>query len=85
MAALAVTNCTAVASPAELYTTLGPLHVNAAGWAKPEPSLWPAPRQSLQPALWPWETCKAALHATGRLVSTKFGCLGWGSKTHERF
>jgi gentisate 1,2-dioxygenase len=41
------------------------------GWAKREPSLWPAPRKNFVPAHWPYASGKAALEAAGRFVSTE--------------
>lgn len=42
------------------------------GWAKREPSLWPAPRKNFVPAHWSYASGKAALEAAGRFVSTEF-------------
>lgn len=41
------------------------------GWNKPEPSLWPAPRKTFQPAHWSYAVAKAALDAAGPLISTE--------------
>jgi gentisate 1,2-dioxygenase len=53
-----------------LYKMLAPLSVGA-GWAKPTPSLWPAPHKTFLPAHWSYEYGKAALDAAGRLIDTK--------------
>jgi len=53
-----------------LYQMLAPLSVGA-GWAKPTPSLWPAPHKTFLPAHWSYEQGKAALDAAGRLIDTK--------------
>src|SRR6185295_8947004 len=53
-----------------LYQGLAPLSIGA-GWAKPTPSLWPAPRKTFHPAHWRWEDGKAALTAASRLVNTE--------------
>lgn len=52
-----------------LYRLLSPLSVGA-GWAKPTPSLWPAPNKTFRPAHWSYEAGKAALEAAGRLIDT---------------
>jgi gentisate 1,2-dioxygenase len=54
-----------------LYQMLAPLSIGA-GWAKPTPSLWPAPHKTFLPAHWSYEQGKAALDAAGRLIDTKF-------------
>ena len=41
------------------------------GWAKPEPSMYPKPKQSLAPAHWPYRHAKPALDAAGRFVNTE--------------
>lgn len=41
------------------------------GWAKREPSLYPSPKQSFEPAHWTYALGKAALDAAGRHVSTE--------------
>jgi gentisate 1,2-dioxygenase len=41
------------------------------GWNKPEPSLWPAPRKTFNPAHWSYTVAKAALDAAGPLISTE--------------
>ena len=40
------------------------------GWAKPTPSLYPAPKQNFVPAHWKFSDARPALHAAGRLVGT---------------
>lgn len=40
------------------------------GWDKPEPSLYPLPKENFVPVGFSWETGKAALDAAGRLIST---------------
>ena len=57
-------------SLAELYAQLEPLHAGA-GWNKPTPSLWDAPRKTFIPAHWRYEQAKAALDAAGRLINTE--------------
>jgi gentisate 1,2-dioxygenase len=41
-----------------------------AGWNKPTPSLWPAPRKTLLPAHWKYQVARGALDAAGRLINT---------------
>jgi gentisate 1,2-dioxygenase len=53
----------------ELYGKLGPAGMGA-GWNKPTPSLWPAPRKTLVPAHWKYELARGALDAAGRLINT---------------
>ncbi len=50
-----------------LHGMLAPLSVGP-GWAKPTPSLWPAPRETFRPAHWSYAHAKGALDAAGRLV-----------------
>ena len=54
----------------QLYGLLKPLNVGP-GWAKPTPSLWPAPRQTMLPAHWSYAHAKGALQAAGRLINTE--------------
>jgi gentisate 1,2-dioxygenase len=54
----------------ELYPMLGAIGLGA-GWAKPTPSLWPAPRASFQPYHWRFDQAKGALDAAGRLINTE--------------
>lgn len=42
------------------------------GWAKPTPSIYPAPKQFYVPAHWRYADARAALHAAGRLVGTEW-------------
>ena len=58
-----------VGSLEELYPRLNESNIQA-GWAKPEPSLYPEPYKNFAPAKWDWETGRAALDAAGRLIST---------------
>jgi gentisate 1,2-dioxygenase len=53
----------------ELYGKLGKVGMGA-GWNKPTPSLWPAPRKTLIPAHWKYEVARGALDAAGRLINT---------------
>lgn len=54
----------------ELYPRLNEQNIQA-GWAKPEPSLYPEPYKNFAPAKWSWETGRAALDVAGRLISTE--------------
>ena len=54
----------------ELYGKLDQVRMGP-GWAKPTPSLWPAPRKSLVPAHWRYEQARGALDAAGRLINTE--------------
>jgi gentisate 1,2-dioxygenase len=54
----------------ELITVLGETGMGP-GWAKPEPSLWPLPRQNFVPAHWSYSLSKPALDAAGKYVSTE--------------
>jgi gentisate 1,2-dioxygenase len=53
----------------ELYGKLGKVDMGA-GWNKPTPSLWPAPRKTFVPAHWKYELARGALDAAGRLINT---------------
>jgi gentisate 1,2-dioxygenase len=53
-----------------LYPQLASLSISA-GWAKPEPSLWPAPRQNFVPHRWRYRDAHAAFEPAMRLVSTE--------------
>jgi gentisate 1,2-dioxygenase len=53
----------------ELYGKLDKVGMGA-GWNKPTPSLWPAPRKALIPARWRYEVARGALDAAGRLINT---------------
>jgi gentisate 1,2-dioxygenase len=54
----------------ELYGKLDKVGMGP-GWAKPTPSLWPAPRKTLVPAHWRYEQARGALDAAGRLINTE--------------
>jgi gentisate 1,2-dioxygenase len=54
---------------AQLYGKLDNVGMGA-GWNKPTPSLWPAPRKTLLPAHWKYEVARGALDAAGRLINT---------------
>ncbi len=53
----------------ELYGKLDEVGMGP-GWNKPTPSLWPAPRKTLVPAHWQYQTARGALDAAGRLINT---------------
>jgi gentisate 1,2-dioxygenase len=53
----------------ELYRHLDKVGMGA-GWNKPTPSLWPAPRKTFMPAHWQYELARGALDAAGRLINT---------------
>lgn len=54
----------------ELYGLLDAARIGA-GWNKPTPSLYPAPRREFVPAHWSYALAKPALDAAGRYVSTE--------------
>ena len=54
----------------DIYKLLATLNIEN-GWAKKEPSMWAAPRQSFVPAHWSYAPAKAALHSAGRFVNTE--------------
>jgi gentisate 1,2-dioxygenase len=54
----------------ELYGKLDKVGMGP-GWAKPTPSLWPAPRKTLVPAHWRYAQARGALDAAGRLINTE--------------
>ena len=54
----------------DIYALLGRLNI-ANGWAKKEPSLWPAPKSSFVPAHWSYAPARAALESAGRFVNTE--------------
>jgi gentisate 1,2-dioxygenase len=58
------------ASLEELYAKLEKFGAGA-GWNKPTPSIWAAPRQTFRPAHWSYRHAKAALSAAGRLINTE--------------
>src|SRR5215471_1392509 len=53
----------------ELYGKLDKVGMGA-GWNKPTPSLWPAPRKTLVPAHWEYDLARGALDAAGRMINT---------------
>ena len=70
MTTVAAADLAAAPSLDALYSTLHLMHASP-GWNKPEPSVWPKPRQHFLATRWCWEHCKAALDTAGRLVSTE--------------
>jgi len=54
----------------ELYSKLEAVGMGA-GWNKPTPSLWAAPRRTFQPTHWKYEQAHGALDAAGRLINTE--------------
>jgi len=54
----------------ELYGKLAKVGMGA-GWNKPTPSLWAAPRKTFVPAHWTYEQARGALDAAGRLINTE--------------
>ena len=53
-----------------LYALLDDARIGA-GWNKPTPSLYPAPKREFVPAHWSYGIAKPALDAAGRYVSTE--------------
>jgi len=53
-----------------LYALLDEVRIGA-GWNKPTPSLYPAPKREFVPAHWSYAIAKPALDAAGRYVSTE--------------
>lgn len=53
-----------------LYDLLDEARIGA-GWNKPTPSLYPAPKREFVPAHWSYAIAKPALDAAGRFVSTE--------------
>lgn len=49
------------------YTHLKELHLSP-GWARPEPSMWPAPQPKFKPAVWRFADAKKALDASHNMV-----------------
>jgi len=49
------------------YVELGRLSFSP-GWARPEPSMWAAPKPKFRPAVWRFAAAKAALDQSGALV-----------------
>lgn len=54
----------------ELYGKLSSAGMGA-GWNKPAPSLWPAPRKTFEPCHWAYEQARGALDAAGRLINAE--------------
>lgn len=53
-----------------LYPLLAARSIGA-GWNKPEPAMWPAPRMNFVPFHWRYADAQAAFEAAGRLISTE--------------
>ncbi len=51
----------------ELYAAIGHLSMEG-GWHRPQPSLWPEPTGTLEPAQWRYSQVKPILEAAGHLV-----------------
>lgn len=54
----------------ELYGKLAKVGMGA-GWNKPTPSLWAAPRKTFEPVHFAYEQARGALDAAGRLINTE--------------
>jgi gentisate 1,2-dioxygenase len=52
---------------APYYSELGRLKFSP-GWARPEPSMWPAPKPKFKPAVWRYAAARAALDQAGEFV-----------------
>lgn len=52
---------------APYYSELGRLQFSP-GWARPEPSMWPAPKPKFKPAVWRFAAARAALEQAGEFV-----------------
>ena len=52
---------------ASYYGELGRLSFSA-GWARPEPSMWTAPRPKFKPAVWRFAAARTALERAGEFV-----------------
>src|SRR3984893_18235841 len=52
---------------APYYSELGRLQFSP-GWARPEPSMWPAPKPKFKPAVWRFGPARAALDQAGEFV-----------------
>ncbi|HEV3372401.1 MAG TPA: gentisate 1,2-dioxygenase, partial [Xanthobacteraceae bacterium] len=52
---------------APYYSELGRLKFSP-GWARPEPSMWPAPQPKFKPAVWRFAAARAALDQAGEFV-----------------
>lgn len=70
MAELAAEEFDRAASLEEVYKLLARARMEN-GWAKPEPSMWAAPRRRFEPAHWPYDHARKALDAAGRFVNTE--------------
>jgi len=53
-----------------LYPLLAERSISA-GWAKPEPAMWPSPKKNFVPFHWRYGDAAAAFEAAGRLISTE--------------
>ena len=73
-----------VSSMEALYSLLRDAGLGA-GWNKPTPSLYPAPRRAFVPAHWSYAIAKPALDAAGRFVSTELAerRKGWQPRGHD--
>lgn len=60
----------AAASLEALYPLLAARSIGA-GWNKPEPAMWPEPKQNFRPFHWKYADAAAAFEAASRLVSTE--------------
>lgn len=49
------------------YSQLRQMHLSP-GWARPEPSMWPAPQPKFKPAVWRFAEAKQALDASHNMV-----------------
>ena len=54
----------------ELYPLLAGRAIGA-GWNKPEPAMWPEPKENFLPFAWHYRDAAAAFEAASRLVSTE--------------
>ncbi|HLH95166.1 MAG TPA: cupin domain-containing protein [Xanthobacteraceae bacterium] len=52
---------------ARYYSELGRLSFSP-GWARPEPSMWPAPKPKFRPAVWRFAAARQALSQAGEFV-----------------
>ena len=52
---------------APYYSELGRQHFSP-GWARPEPSMWPAPKPKFRPAVWRFAAARQALAQAGEFV-----------------
>ena len=60
----------AATSLEQLYPLLAARSIGA-GWNKPEPAMWPQPKQNFLPFAWHYSDAAAAFEAASRLVSTE--------------